>query len=69
MHNLTFGFIYLISPHIGTIRERITLGKSGKPVSAKELNSHFQKIKKDLDIVVEHEKGHLSHFEVQLISC
>ncbi|XP_075495306.1 dihydrofolate synthetase isoform X2 [Primulina tabacum] len=45
-------------------RERITLGKSGEPVSAKELNSHFQKIKKDLDIAVELEKGHLSHFEV-----
>ncbi|XP_073129992.1 dihydrofolate synthetase isoform X2 [Henckelia pumila] len=45
-------------------RERITLGKSGEPVSAKDLNSHFQRIKKDLDIAVELEKGHLSHFEV-----
>ncbi|XP_073315465.1 dihydrofolate synthetase isoform X3 [Primulina huaijiensis] len=54
------------SPHIRTIRERMTLGKSGEPVSAKELNSHFQKIKKDLYIAVELEKGHLSHFEAGL---
>ncbi|KZV36446.1 putative dihydrofolate synthetase [Dorcoceras hygrometricum] len=52
------------SPHIRTIRERITLGKTGEPVSGKALISHFLKIKKDLDIVVGLEKGQLSHFEV-----
>ncbi|KAI3471198.1 hypothetical protein Pfo_027861 [Paulownia fortunei] len=52
------------SPHIQTIRERITLGTTGEPVSAKALSSHFHKIKEDLDMAVEHEKGHLSQFEV-----
>ncbi|KAG8390375.1 hypothetical protein BUALT_Bualt01G0076900 [Buddleja alternifolia] len=52
------------SPHIRTIRERITLGTNGEPVSAKSLSSHFMKIKEDLDMAVILEKGHLSHFEV-----
>ncbi|KAK1432280.1 hypothetical protein QVD17_09175 [Tagetes erecta] len=52
------------SPHIKTIRERITLGKLGYPVSAKTLNSLFQRIKLDLDQAVQLEQGHLSHFEV-----
>ncbi|KAK4487342.1 hypothetical protein RD792_006044 [Penstemon davidsonii] len=52
------------SPHIQTIRERITLGRTGKPVSAKALISHFQKTKENLDTAVELEKGQLSHFEV-----
>ncbi|KAL2556141.1 Folylpolyglutamate synthetase family protein [Forsythia ovata] len=52
------------SPHMQTIRERITLGRSGEPVSAKALNCHFQKAKMDLERAVKFEKGHLSHFEV-----
>ncbi|PIN08772.1 Dihydrofolate synthase [Handroanthus impetiginosus] len=52
------------SPHIRTIRERITLGTTGEPVSAKALSSHFHKIKDDLHMAVEREKGHLSQFEV-----
>ncbi|KAL7612096.1 dihydrofolate synthetase isoform X1 [Lactuca sativa] len=52
------------SPHIKTIRERITLGRLGDPVSAKTVNSLFQRIKLVLDQAVQLEKGHLSHFEV-----
>ncbi|KAI7725506.1 hypothetical protein M8C21_007048 [Ambrosia artemisiifolia] len=53
------------SPHIKTIRERITLGTSlASPVSAKSLNSLFQRIKLVLDQAVQLEQGHLTHFEV-----
>ncbi|KAK6117711.1 hypothetical protein DH2020_048563 [Rehmannia glutinosa] len=52
------------SPHIRTIRERITLGTAGEPVSVKALSSHFHLIKEDLDTAVKLEKGHLSQFEV-----
>lgn len=61
---MTKGFIYLNSPHIRTIRERITLGTIGEPVSAKALSSHFHKIKEVLEMAVKLEKGHLSQFEV-----
>lgn len=52
------------SPHIKTIRERITLGRLGDPVSAKAVNSLFQRIKVVLDQAVQLEMGCLSHFEV-----
>ncbi|XP_045789160.1 dihydrofolate synthetase [Trifolium pratense] len=52
------------SPHIQTIRERILLGRSGDPVSAKLLNSLFHRIKQDLDQAVKAENGCISHFEV-----
>uniref|UniRef100_A0A2N9EAT3 Mur ligase central domain-containing protein n=1 Tax=Fagus sylvatica TaxID=28930 RepID=A0A2N9EAT3_FAGSY len=52
------------SPHIQTIRERISLGNFGEPVSAKTLNSIFLQIKKTLDQAMEHENGRMSHFEV-----
>ncbi|XP_076916264.1 dihydrofolate synthetase-like [Bidens hawaiensis] len=52
------------SPHIKTIRERITVGKLGDLVSAKAVNSLFQRIKAVLDEAVQLEQGHLSHFEV-----
>ncbi|KAL3650541.1 hypothetical protein CASFOL_006944 [Castilleja foliolosa] len=52
------------SPHIRTIRERITLGSAGEPVSVTSLSSHFHQIKEDIDMVIKLEKGHLSHFEV-----
>ncbi|KAL6972062.1 dihydrofolate synthase [Sarracenia purpurea var. burkii] len=52
------------SPHIQTIRERILVGRSGEPVSAKALNSLFQRIKNILDRAMELENGCLSHFEV-----
>ncbi|CAK9176968.1 unnamed protein product [Ilex paraguariensis] len=52
------------SPHIRTIRERISLGNLGEPVSAKALSCLFQRIKMILDQAVELEDGRLSHFEV-----
>lgn len=52
------------SPHIQTIRERISLGRFGEPVSAKALNCLFLQIKKILDQAMEHENGHISHFEI-----
>lgn len=52
------------SPHIKTIRERMTIGASGEPVSAQELNNHFQSIKLGLKKAVQLENMHLSHFEV-----
>ncbi|XP_050386695.1 dihydrofolate synthetase [Argentina anserina] len=52
------------SPHIRTIRERITLGRSGEPVSAKALNCIFQESKKNVDCAIEVENGYISHFEV-----
>lgn len=55
----------LCSPHVRTIRERITLGKSAEPVSAQALNHHFQSIKTVLQKAVELESRHLSHFEVK----
>lgn len=58
--------ILSFSPHIRTIRERITLGTSGEAVSGKSLNMHFHKIKEELEIAVKREKGHLSQFEVCL---
>ncbi|CAH9069931.1 unnamed protein product [Cuscuta europaea] len=52
------------SPHIKTIRERITLGRHGEPVSAEVLNHHFQRVRRDLERAVELENGRLSHFEI-----
>nr|GEZ68447.1 dihydrofolate synthetase [Tanacetum cinerariifolium] len=52
------------SPHIKTIRERITVGRLGDPVSTQAVNSLFQRIKDVLDKAVQLEMGHLSHFEV-----
>ncbi|CAK8570272.1 unnamed protein product [Lathyrus sativus] len=52
------------SPHIQTIRERILLGRSGDPVSAKLLNNLFHRIKQDLDQAIKEENGCISHFEV-----
>ncbi|WCJ36790.1 Folylpolyglutamate synthetase family protein [Euphorbia peplus] len=52
------------SPHIVTIRERMSVGKLGQPVSAKELNSHFRLMREKLDEAILLENGGLSHFEV-----
>ncbi|KAL3365740.1 hypothetical protein AABB24_010738 [Solanum stoloniferum] len=52
------------SPHIQTIRERITLGKWGEPVSAKALNHHFNTRREVIERAVKLENGCLSHFEV-----
>ncbi|EEF48993.1 tetrahydrofolylpolyglutamate synthase, putative [Ricinus communis] len=52
------------SPHIVTIRERMSIGKLGKPVSPMALNSHFHQIRQKLDEAIQLENGCLSHFEV-----
>ncbi|XP_031094123.1 dihydrofolate synthetase [Ipomoea triloba] len=52
------------SPHIETIRERITLGRFGEPVSAMVLNHHFQRVRTVIERAVELEEGCLSHFEI-----
>ncbi|XP_074281782.1 dihydrofolate synthetase-like isoform X4 [Silene latifolia] len=52
------------SPHVRTIRERMSVGTHETPVSAAKLCSTFQRIRKILDQAVAHEHGFLSHFEV-----
>ncbi|KAM1232240.1 hypothetical protein ACFX13_042821 [Malus domestica] len=52
------------SPHIQTIRERISVGRFAEPVSAKALSSLFDRVKKILDHAIEVENGRTSHFEV-----
>lgn len=59
----------LCSPHIQTIRERISMGRFGEPVSAKALRSLFHRIKKILDRAMEVENGRMSHFEVSTYIC
>ncbi|XP_020576788.1 dihydrofolate synthetase [Phalaenopsis equestris] len=52
------------SPHLLTIRERISLGRSGDPVSAELLRDIFYKIRGIIDQSTEMEGGALTHFEV-----
>ncbi|XP_078174692.1 folylpolyglutamate synthetase family protein isoform X3 [Carex rostrata] len=52
------------SPHIMTIRERISIGKEGKPIPADLLSNLFQQVKGKIDDSVASENGALSHFEV-----
>ena len=47
-----------------TIRERISVGKEGEPISANRLNDIFHQVKSKIDDSVASEKGALSHFEV-----
>lgn len=55
---------FICSPHLLTVRERISLGRNGEPVSAESLIYHFHRVKKILDQSVDLENGSLSHFEV-----
>ncbi|XP_042506267.1 dihydrofolate synthetase isoform X2 [Macadamia integrifolia] len=52
------------SPHLWTIRERMSLGREGELVPAKKLNDLFHHIKQIFDQSIELEKGSISHFEV-----
>nr|XP_017218991.1 PREDICTED: dihydrofolate synthetase isoform X2 [Daucus carota subsp. sativus] len=52
------------SPHIHSIRERISVGKISEPVSARSLNLLFQRSKMMLDQAIEKEDKRISHFEV-----
>ncbi|XP_043696917.1 dihydrofolate synthetase isoform X1 [Telopea speciosissima] len=52
------------SPHLWTIRERMSLGREGDLVPAKKLNDLFHRIKHIFDQSIELENGSISHFEV-----
>lgn len=52
------------SPHMLSIRERMSVGKMGKPVSSNALNCLFHSIKRSLNEAIVLENGCLSHFEV-----
>ncbi|KAF0911271.1 hypothetical protein E2562_008028 [Oryza meyeriana var. granulata] len=52
------------SPHLLTIRERISVGESGGPVSATLLRDLFDHAKEVIDQSLESEDGALTHFEV-----
>ncbi|KAL4384771.1 hypothetical protein GQ457_15G002570 [Hibiscus cannabinus] len=52
------------SPHMLSIRERMSVGRVGEPVSSNTLNSIFGRIKQRLDEAIVLENGCLSHFEV-----
>ncbi|XP_073002705.1 dihydrofolate synthetase isoform X1 [Typha latifolia] len=52
------------SPHLLTIRERISIGRTGNPVSAKLMRNLFHQTKEVLDKSIELENGALTHFEV-----
>ncbi|KAL5813170.1 hypothetical protein ACOSQ3_028120 [Xanthoceras sorbifolium] len=52
------------SPHITTIRERMSVGRSGQPVSAKTLSCLFHRIRHVLDKAMQLENGCITHFEV-----
>ncbi|VAI26737.1 unnamed protein product [Triticum turgidum subsp. durum] len=52
------------SPHLLTIRERISVGQHGGPVSAASLRDLFDLAKESIDESIESENGSLTHFEV-----
>lgn len=52
------------SPHLLTIRERISLGRNGDPVSVELLRDIFCHCKEILNQSIELENGALTHFEV-----
>lgn len=52
------------SPHIKSIRERITAGKSGEPITAEALQKLLKDVQATLDESVAAESGSLTHFEV-----
>ncbi|KAL6847171.1 hypothetical protein ACP4OV_023024 [Aristida adscensionis] len=52
------------SPHLLTIRERISIGNNGGPVSVRQLRDLFEQAKETIDESIESENGALTHFEV-----
>ncbi|KAI9161448.1 hypothetical protein LWI28_017580 [Acer negundo] len=52
------------SPHITTIRERMSVGRSGQSVSAEALSCLFHRIRHVLDKAMQLENGCITHFEV-----
>ncbi|CAK9275710.1 unnamed protein product [Sphagnum jensenii] len=52
------------SPHLTSIRERITAGKTGDPISDEMLLELFSNLRANLDKAIAAEPGTLTHFEV-----
>ncbi|CAN6452641.1 unnamed protein product [Victoria cruziana] len=52
------------SPHLRSIRERMSLGSNGETVSVETLNKLFYGVKGVIDQSIQMEKGSLTHFEV-----
>ncbi|WVZ72851.1 hypothetical protein U9M48_021247 [Paspalum notatum var. saurae] len=52
------------SPHLLTIRERISVGNNGCPVPVELLSDIFYEAKEAIDESIEFENGALTHFEV-----
>ncbi|XP_031500277.1 dihydrofolate synthetase isoform X3 [Nymphaea colorata] len=52
------------SPHLRSIRERMSLGSNGEIVSVETLNNLFYGVKSIVDQSIQLEKGSLTHFEV-----
>ncbi|XP_066356760.1 dihydrofolate synthetase-like isoform X1 [Miscanthus floridulus] len=52
------------SPHLLTIRERISVGNDGGPVPVRLLSDLFDEAKEAIDEAIESENGSLTHFEV-----
>ncbi|ONM33398.1 Dihydrofolate synthetase [Zea mays] len=52
------------SPHLLTIRERISVGNDGGPVPVRLLSDLFDGAKEAIDEAIELENGSLTHFEV-----
>jgi folylpolyglutamate synthase/dihydropteroate synthase len=55
------------SSHLLTIRDRISVGEHGGPVSAALLRHLFDQAKEAIDESIESENGALTHFEVVLL--
>lgn len=56
--------LFQCSPHLQTIRERISVGNDGGPVSVGLLRDLFDEAKDTIDESIESENGALTHFEV-----
>lgn len=52
------------SPHVTSIRERITAGRSGSPISSNALSKLVTDLQATVDEAVAEESGLLTHFEV-----
>jgi folylpolyglutamate synthase/dihydropteroate synthase len=52
------------SPHLTSIRERITAGQTGDPISDEMLVELFSNLHANLEKAIAAEPGTLTHFEV-----
>ena len=61
---IVYSSVFLCSPHLLTIRERISVGNDGGPVPVRLLSDLFDQAKEAIDESIESENGALTHFEV-----